>query len=81
MPLPAAWSLLLYTDGVTDGYVGDGKRRLGQAGLVEVVAAAQAGAENDPRELVRLVVERAEELNAGPLLDDVALVLVARRGP
>jgi len=79
--LPAAWSLLLYTDGVMDGYVGDGKRRLGEAGLAEVVAAAQAGAEDEPRELVRLVVERAEDLNAGPLADDVALLLVARRGP
>jgi hypothetical protein len=28
---------------------------------------------------VRLVVERAEDLNGGPLADDVALVLVARR--
>ena len=29
---------------------------------------------------MRLVVERAEDLNAGPLADDVALLLVARRG-
>ena len=32
-----------------------------------------------PGELVRLIVERAEELYAGPLADDVALLLIARR--
>ena len=79
--LPDAWSLLLYTDGVTDGRVGDGRARLGEDGLAEVVAAAQAGADAEPDELVRLVVERAEDLNGGPLADDVALVLVARRRP
>jgi serine phosphatase RsbU (regulator of sigma subunit) len=77
--LPAVWSLLLYTDGVTDGRVGAGSARLGDGGLAEVVAAAQAGAEDRPGELVRLVVERAEDLNGGPLADDVALVLMARR--
>ena len=77
--LPGAWSLLLFTDGLTDGRVGDGPARLGESGLAEVVAAAQAGADEEPDELVRLVVERAEDLNGGPLADDVALVLVARR--
>jgi serine phosphatase RsbU (regulator of sigma subunit) len=81
LALPAVWSLLLYTDGVMDGRVGDGPARLGEAGLAEVVAAAQAGAEDRPGELVRLVVERAEDLNGGPLADDVALVLMARRAP
>jgi serine phosphatase RsbU (regulator of sigma subunit) len=79
LALPPAWSLLLYTDGVMEGRVGDGRARLGEAGLAEVVSAAQAGAEEQPRELVRLVVERAEELNRGPLADDVALVLMAQR--
>jgi serine phosphatase RsbU (regulator of sigma subunit) len=78
LALPAAWALLLYTDGVTDGRIGDGAARLGEAGLAEVVSAAQAGAD-DPGDLVRLIVERAEDLNGGPLADDVALVLMARR--
>jgi serine phosphatase RsbU (regulator of sigma subunit) len=79
LPLPAVWSLLLYTDGVMDGRIGDGRARLGEAGLAEVVSAAQLGADSRPHELVRLVVERAEDLNGGPLADDVALVLMARR--
>jgi hypothetical protein len=47
--------------------------------LAELVAASQASAAGRPGELVRLIVERAEELNAGPLADDVALLLMARR--
>jgi serine phosphatase RsbU (regulator of sigma subunit) len=79
--LPPEWSLVLYTDGVMEGRAGDGRRRLGQAGLTAVVAAAQDAAGDDPGALVRLVVERAEQLNDGPLADDVALLLVARRSP
>jgi serine phosphatase RsbU (regulator of sigma subunit) len=79
LALPPVWSLLLFTDGVMDGRIGDGPARLGEAGLAEVVSAAHAGAEDRPDELVRLVVERAEDLNGGPLADDVALVLMARR--
>ena len=79
--LPGAWSLLLYTDGVMDGRVGPGQERLGEDGLARLVAAARDGAGERPEELVRLVVERAEDLNAGPLADDVALLLVARRAP
>jgi serine phosphatase RsbU (regulator of sigma subunit) len=78
--LPSAWSLLLHTDGVTEGRVGGGSERLGDAGLGEIVAAAQAGSDPEPGELIRLVVERAEDLNGGPLTDDVAVVLIARRG-
>jgi serine phosphatase RsbU (regulator of sigma subunit) len=77
--LPGEWSLLLFTDGVMDGRVGESARRLGEAGLAEVVAVAHASAAGRPGELVRRVVERAEELNAGPLADDVAMLLVARR--
>ena len=79
--LAGDWSLLLYTDGVMDGRIGPGQERLGEAGLARLVTAARAGAGRRPGELVRLVVERAENLNAGPLADDVALLLVARRAP
>jgi serine phosphatase RsbU (regulator of sigma subunit) len=78
IPLGERWALLLFTDGLTDGKVGGGPARLGERGLAEVVAAARAGA-SDPGELVRLVVERAEDLNEGPLGDDVAMLLMTRR--
>ena len=76
LTLPGAWSLLLYTDGVTEARVGQGSERLGEAGLCELVAAAR---DAEPEALVRHVVEGAEERNGGPLADDVALLLVARR--
>jgi serine phosphatase RsbU (regulator of sigma subunit) len=78
IPLGERWALLLFTDGLTDGKVGGGPARLGERGLAEVVAAARAGA-SAPGELVRLVVERAEDLNEGPLGDDVAMLLMTRR--
>ncbi|HYI17982.1 MAG TPA: fused response regulator/phosphatase [Solirubrobacteraceae bacterium] len=77
--LPVGWSLVLFTDGLTDGLVGDGPRRLGEEGLAGVVAAARRTAGEEAHELVRLVVDRAEDLNGGPLRDDAALLLMARR--
>ncbi len=43
------------------------------------MAAARRTGADDPHELVRLVVDRAEDLNGGPLGDDAALLLIARR--
>ena len=77
--LPAAgWSLLLYTDGLIEGRVGDGPARLGDAGLVRLLAESR-GRNGDARGLLRSVVEAAEALNGGPLVDDVAAVLITRR--
>jgi serine phosphatase RsbU (regulator of sigma subunit) len=74
--LPPGWALLLYTDGLIEGRRGTG--RLGEEGLVElVVTARRAGA--DPWALLRTVVERAEEHNGGPLLDDAAALLLVER--
>jgi serine phosphatase RsbU (regulator of sigma subunit) len=76
LELPPGWALLLYTDGLVEGRRGDG--RLGEEGLSELVATARrAGAE--PWGLLRNVVERAEELNGGPLVDDAAALLLAER--
>jgi serine phosphatase RsbU (regulator of sigma subunit) len=74
--LPPEWSLLLYTDGLIEGRTGPGPRRLGDAGLVEIVRDELA--RDAPNGLVAGLVERAEDLNGGPLLDDVAAVLVQR---
>jgi serine phosphatase RsbU (regulator of sigma subunit) len=75
-PLPGRWSLLLYTDGLIEGRTGKGPQRLGDAGLGEMVRAARGA---DPAALVSALVERAEDLNGGPLLDDVAAFVVQRR--
>jgi serine phosphatase RsbU (regulator of sigma subunit) len=75
-PLPADWAVLLYTDGLIEGRTGIGTARLGGEGLEAMVRGAL---ETGSPGLVTTLVERAEELNGGPLLDDVAAVLVQRR--
>jgi serine phosphatase RsbU (regulator of sigma subunit) len=74
--LPERWSLLLYTDGLVEGRTGEGPERLGEARLTAMVRGALS---EDPAALVAALVERAEDLNGGPLLDDVAAFVVQRR--
>ena len=77
--LPRAWSLLLYTDGLIEGKTGVGNARLGEEGLVSTVRGELESGRDGSNGLVTALVERAEELNGGPLLDDVAAFLVQRR--
>jgi serine phosphatase RsbU (regulator of sigma subunit) len=74
--LPAGWGLLLYTDGAIEGRLGRGSERLGEAGLIDIVAEARERHPDDPGAVVRTVVEAAEQLNEGPLLDDTAVVML-----
>ncbi|MFF9863340.1 PP2C family protein-serine/threonine phosphatase [Streptomyces tendae] len=75
--LGAEWSLMLYTDGLIEGHVGEGRERLGQEGMVEMVrrqlAEGLAG-----EELLRAAVNEVRELNGGELADDLAVVLLDR---
>ncbi|GIG89790.1 serine/threonine phosphatase [Plantactinospora endophytica] len=71
------WSLLMYTDGLIEGRVGDGDDRLDVPGLSGLVAEPRARQVALP-ELPGWLVERAEEHNGGPLSDDVAMLLVSR---
>jgi serine phosphatase RsbU (regulator of sigma subunit) len=74
--LPEEWALLLYTDGLIEGRTGVGSARLGAEGLEAMVRGAlDAGTPG----LVTTLVERAEELNGGPMLDDVAVLVVQGR--
>jgi serine phosphatase RsbU (regulator of sigma subunit) len=76
--LPERWSLLLYTDGLIEGRTGVGSARLGGEGLAAMVRGElDANGAASPG-LVATLVERAEELNGGPMLDDVAAFLVQR---
>jgi serine phosphatase RsbU (regulator of sigma subunit) len=68
------WSLLLYSDGIYEGRVPDRSDRLGIDGLLELLAAA-SGLDSDAPERL---IEGVEELNGGPLDDDVALVSLTR---
>ncbi|MGW5118202.1 SpoIIE family protein phosphatase [Streptomyces noursei] len=76
--LGAAWSLLMYTDGLIEGRIGEGTARLGQDGMTELVARQMAsGLTGD--ELLEASVREVRALNGGELTDDVAVLLLDRR--
>lgn len=75
--LGRSWSLMLYTDGLIEGRVGDGNRRLGQDGMVDMVRRQLAeGLRGD--ELLEAAVSEVRHLNGGELTDDVAVLLLDR---
>ena len=82
--LPADWALLLHTDGLIDGRVGHGPERLDGEGLTNLVKR-QVGAQPDwrgaPEAFVDALIQQAEELNGGDLVDDVAVLLVGALPP
>ncbi|WP_217167250.1 PP2C family protein-serine/threonine phosphatase [Streptomyces sp. AC512_CC834] len=75
--LGTEWSLMLYTDGLIEGHVGEGRERLGQDGMVEMVRRQLAGGLQG-EELLRATVNEVRELNGGELADDLAVVLLDR---
>ncbi|MFJ1704554.1 SpoIIE family protein phosphatase [Kitasatospora sp. NPDC088346] len=77
LELHAGWRLLLYTDGLVEGRVGAGSRRLGQDGLIDLIADHQAAGLSRGR-LVDSAIAEVEELNGGALTDDVAVLLLER---
>lgn len=82
LPLPANWSILLYTDGVIEGGVGDGADRLGEDGLRRLVDEYVSGDRHwrrDPDALLRHLVKSTNQLNGQELGDDVAMLLVGPR--
>jgi serine phosphatase RsbU (regulator of sigma subunit) len=75
--LGAAWSLMLYTDGLIEGRIGEGKERLGQDGMVAMVRR-QLAAGLRGEALLRAAVNEVRDLNGGELTDDVAVLLLDR---
>ncbi|MBD0689309.1 PP2C family protein-serine/threonine phosphatase [Streptomyces sp. CBMA123] len=75
--LQPGWRLLLYTDGLIEGRVGAGSRRLGQDGIADLIADHQSAGLTRGR-LVDSVIAEVEELNGGALTDDVAVLLLER---
>ncbi|MFI1970183.1 phosphatase [Streptomyces cinnamoneus] len=72
-----AWSLLMYTDGLIEGKVGTGSRRLGQEGMVDLVARQiKDGLRGE--ELLDASVTEVRSLNGGELTDDLAVLLLER---
>ncbi|MET8407618.1 SpoIIE family protein phosphatase [Streptomyces sp. NPDC005195] len=76
--LGGEWSLMLYTDGLIEGRIGEGNQRLGQDGMVNMVRRQLAeGLEGE--QLLRAAVSEVRELNGGELTDDVAVLLLDRK--
>ncbi|MFF4401908.1 PP2C family protein-serine/threonine phosphatase [Streptomyces sp. NPDC001480] len=75
--LGAEWSLMLYTDGLIEGRVGEGGDRLGQDGMVAMVRR-QLDRGLTGEDLLRTAVSEVRDLNGGELTDDVAVVLLDR---
>ncbi|NLU76767.1 SpoIIE family protein phosphatase [Streptomyces sp. HNM0575] len=72
------WSLLMYTDGLIEGHVGEGRQRLGQDGMIDLVTGLMAQGVNGER-LLDATMEDVRRLNGGELTDDVAVLLLDRR--
>lgn len=89
IPAPAPWAptrhrvepgstLLLYTDGLIEGFVGAGNERLEVAGLLSLVERLRGEGEDlDDPGLLSALVRTVEELNGGELTDDLAVALLS----
>lgn len=77
MSLEADWALLLYTDGLIEGRGSEPGQRLWEDGLLALLIEEKA---TDLDALPARLVERAQELNGGPLVDDVAILLLSATG-
>ncbi|WP_353943846.1 fused response regulator/phosphatase [Streptomyces sp. HUAS MG91] len=75
--LGPSWNLMLYTDGLIEGRIGQGNQRLGQEGMVEMIRRQQAqGLRGE--ELLEAAMNEVRDLNGGELTDDVAVLLLDR---
>jgi serine phosphatase RsbU (regulator of sigma subunit) len=73
--LPSSWALMLYTDGLIEGRIGEGSRRLDTEGLVDLTRRA-LGQGMIGHDLIDTLVTEAEDLNGGVLTDDMAVLLL-----
>ena len=86
--LDGGWSVLLYTDGLIEGRIGQGSERLGSEGLMELIREAlravpagngEAGAVAAPADgqLLDRVIDQVRELNGRDLDDDLAILALS----
>jgi serine phosphatase RsbU (regulator of sigma subunit) len=78
--LDGPWSLLLYTDGLVEGRIGNGHERLGEERLVRMIERQLAASPRwpaDAKALLERLIAEVEELNGEPLTDDLAVLLLS----
>ncbi|QYN36194.1 SpoIIE family protein phosphatase [Pseudonocardia sp. DSM 110487] len=73
VPLDTGWALLAYTDGLIEGRGHEPGEPLWEEGLHAMLEGERA---TDLELLPARLVERAQELNGGPLADDVAILIL-----
>ena len=72
--LDPGWALLVHTDGLIEGRGAGPDELLWTEGLIDVLAGER---DTDLDRLPERLVERAQELNGGALVDDVAILLLS----
>ncbi|WP_433467373.1 PP2C family protein-serine/threonine phosphatase [Spirillospora sp. CA-128828] len=72
-----SWGLMLYTDGLIEGRIGEGSTRLGTDGLLGLARTAR-GRGAAGRYLIDELVTEVEHLNGDALTDDLAVLLLTR---
>jgi len=78
--LTGIWGLLLYTDGIVEGRIGNGAERLGVDRLTKILETQLARLPAGP-ELLRATIAEVTTLDGGSLADDIAALLIARQEP
>lgn len=74
LTLPPSGALLLYTDGLVEGFAGPGRARFGEEALIDLISSVpDLGAEPLLDHLIRVT----RRLNAGRHADDVAILHLA----
>jgi serine phosphatase RsbU (regulator of sigma subunit) len=73
------WSLMLYTDGLIEGRIGQGPDRLGTDGLMGLVRDALGAPPFDPARisddaLLNKLIDQVRDLNGSDLNDDIAIL-------
>ncbi len=92
LALPTAWTLFLYTDGLMEGFAGDGTRaRFGVEGLLRSLnepgiregfgsafrpKAAEDEVAHDTQSALEMLLQVVQTANEGPLPDDVAILVI-----
>jgi serine phosphatase RsbU (regulator of sigma subunit) len=79
--LDGSWSILLFTDGLIEGRIGQGSERLGSEGLMDLLREIPSVPGKPREEVLDQVIDRVRQLNGGNLDDDLAVLALGFSSP